>query len=76
MLLIQLMIIIWYYAVSTSFAKVMAIMYLVLQDDLATVMTDYRCRFTEEVSAKYQSYIKAATHRSGRCWTQAWILTC
>ncbi|XP_071546415.1 uncharacterized protein [Panulirus ornatus] len=33
-------------------------------DDLATVMTDYRCRFTEEVSARYQSYIKAATHRS------------
>lgn len=33
-------------------------------DDLATVMTDYRCRFTEETSIKYQSYIKAATHRS------------
>lgn len=37
----------------------------ILQDDLATVMTDYRCRFTEETAAKYQSYIKAATHRSG-----------
>ncbi|XP_069190657.1 uncharacterized protein [Procambarus clarkii] len=33
-------------------------------DDLATVMTDYRCRFTAEVSVKYQTYIKAATHRS------------
>jgi len=33
-------------------------------DDLATVMTDYRCRFTPETAVKYQSYIKAATHRS------------
>lgn len=30
------------------------------------MMTDYRCRFTEEVSVKYQRYIKAATHRSGK----------
>ncbi|KAG7176321.1 Vacuolar protein sorting-associated protein 4A-like 2 [Homarus americanus] len=36
----------------------------VTYDDLATVMTDYRCKFTEDVSVKYQSYIKAATHRS------------
>lgn len=33
-------------------------------DDLATVMTDYRCRFTPETAAKYQAYIRAATHRS------------
>ncbi|KAK3855586.1 hypothetical protein Pcinc_038014 [Petrolisthes cinctipes] len=33
-------------------------------DDLATVMTDYRCRFTEDTATKYQTYIKAATHRS------------
>ena len=39
----------------------------VLQDDLATVMTEYRCRFTEDVANKYQSYIKSATHRSGEC---------
>lgn len=37
----------------------------VLQDDLATVMTEYRCHFTEEASNKYQTYIKSATHRSG-----------
>ncbi|ROT63346.1 putative vacuolar protein sorting-associated protein 4B [Penaeus vannamei] len=37
---------------------------VITYDDLATVMTDYRCRFTEEVSVKYQRYIKAATHRS------------
>lgn len=37
----------------------------VFQDDLATVMTEYRCRFTDEASNKYQSYIKSATHRSG-----------
>ncbi|XP_068220605.1 uncharacterized protein [Palaemon carinicauda] len=37
---------------------------VITYDDLATVMTDYRCRFTSEVSTKYQSYIKAATHRS------------
>ncbi|KAK8722017.1 hypothetical protein OTU49_012433 [Cherax quadricarinatus] len=33
-------------------------------DDLATVMTDYRCGFTEEISVRYQTYIKAATHRT------------
>ncbi|XP_045118613.1 uncharacterized AAA domain-containing protein C328.04-like isoform X2 [Portunus trituberculatus] len=33
-------------------------------DDLATVMTEYRCRFTDDVANKYQSYIKSATHRS------------
>lgn len=37
---------------------------IITYDDLATVMTDYRCRFTSEVSMKYQTYIKAATHKS------------
>lgn len=37
---------------------------VITYDDLATVMTEYRCRFTEEASNKYQTYIKSATHRS------------
>ncbi|KAK7080430.1 Vacuolar protein sorting-associated protein 4A [Halocaridina rubra] len=37
---------------------------VITYDDLASVMTEYRCMFTPEISMKYQGYIKAATHRS------------
>lgn len=44
-------------------------MFFFLQDDIATIMTQYRCRFNDDLKQKYSSYIAAATHKAGTLYT-------
>ncbi|KAB7498782.1 Vacuolar protein sorting-associated protein 4B [Armadillidium nasatum] len=35
-----------------------------IHDDLATIMTQFRCRYNDDLQQKYSAYISAATHRA------------